>query len=85
MNIIEHFWISFLLSINFQVIHNVAMEVHMALNNTQMLYGDDMFLSTILFELSDAVNGHYLTLSCLFCNKEAIFMQCSAPMEAHMA
>ena len=31
----------------------------MTLNNTRVLYGDDMFLSTILLELSDAVNGHY--------------------------
>ena len=31
----------------------------MTLNNTRMLYGDDMFLSTILLELSGAVNGHY--------------------------
>ena len=44
-----------------------------------------MFLSTILLKLSGAVNGHYLTLSCLFCNKVAIFMQFSAPMEAHKA
>ena len=50
-----------------------------------MLYGDDMFLSTILLELSGAVNGHYQTLSCLFSNKVAIFMQFSAPMEAYMA
>ena len=50
-----------------------------------MLYGDDMFLSTILLKLSGAVNGHYWTLVCLFCNKVAIFMQFSAPMEAHMA
>ena len=27
-------------------------------NNTRMFYGDDMFLSTILLKLSDAVNGH---------------------------
>ena len=44
-----------------------------------------MFLSTILLKLSGAVNGHYGTLSCLFCNKVAIFMQVSASMEAHMA
>ena len=31
----------------------------MTLNNTRMLYGDDMFLSTISLELSGAVNGHY--------------------------
>ena len=49
------------------------------------LNGDDMFLSTILLKLSGAVNGHYGTLSCLFCNKVAIFMQVSASMEAHMA
>ena len=35
------------------------MEAHMTLFKTRMLYGDDMFLSTILSELSDAVNGHY--------------------------
>ena len=39
-----------------------------------------MFLSTKLLEQSGAVNGHYL-----FSNKVAIFMQFSAPMEAHMA
>ena len=44
-----------------------------------------MFLSTILLKLSGAVNGHYRTLSCLFCNKLAVFMQVSASMEAHMA
>ena len=44
-----------------------------------------MFLSTILLKLSGAVNEHYLILLCLFCNKVAIFMQCSAPMEAHTA
>ena len=27
--------------------------------NTRMLYGDDMFLSTLLLKLSGAVNGHY--------------------------
>ena len=43
-----------------------------------------MFLSTILLKLSGVVNGHYWTLSCLFCNKVAIFMQFSAPMEAYM-
>ena len=48
-------------------------------------FGDDTFLSTILLKLSGAVNGHYCTLSCLFCNKVATYMQCSAPMEAHMA
>ena len=31
----------------------------MTLNNTRMLYGDDMFLSTISLELSGAVNLHY--------------------------
>ena len=36
-------------------------------------------------KLSGAVNGHYGTLSCLFCNKVAIFMQFSDRMEAHMA
>ena len=35
------------------------MEAHMTQNNTIMLYGDDMFLSTILLKLSGAVNGHY--------------------------
>ena len=59
MDIIEHFWVSLLLSRNFQVIQNVPMEAHMTLNKTRMLYGDDMFLSTILLELSGAVNGHY--------------------------
>ena len=44
-----------------------------------------MVLSTILLKLSGAVNGHYYILSCLFCNKVAILMQCSAPMEAHVA
>ena len=33
-----------------------------------MLYGDDMFLSTILLKLSGAVNGHYWTLSRWFSN-----------------
>ena len=61
------------------------MEAHMTENNTRMLYGDDMFLSTILLELSGAVNGHYWTLSCLFSNKIAIFMQFIAPTEAYMA
>ena len=46
-----------------------------------MLYGNDMFLSTILLKLSGDVNGHYWTLSCLFCNKVAVFVQISAPME----
>ena len=50
-----------------------------------MPYGDDMFLSTILLKLSGAVNGHYSTLSCIFFNKVAIFMQFRAPMEAHIA
>ena len=72
MDIIEHLWVSLLLSRNFHVIHNVPME-------------DDMFLSTILLKVSGAVNGHFRTLSCLFCNKVAIFMQFSASMEAHMA
>ena len=45
---------------------------------TRMLYGDAMFLSTILLKLSGAVNGHYWTLLCLVCNKVAIFMQFSA-------
>ena len=31
----------------------------MTLNNTKMLFGDDMFLSTILLKLSGAVNGHF--------------------------
>ena len=45
-----------------------------------------MFLSAILLKLSGAVNGHYRTLSCLFCNKVAFFLsKFSAPMEAHMA
>ena len=85
MDIIEHFWVSRLLSRNFQVSHNVPKEAHMTQNNTRMLYGDDIFLSTILLKLSGAVNGHFWTLSCLFCNKVAIFMQIGAPMEAHMA
>ena len=38
------------------------------------------FLSTILLKLSDAVNGHYWTLSCLFCNQVAIFKQFSATL-----
>ena len=38
-------------------------------------------MSTILLKLSVAVNGHYCTLSCLLCNKVAIFMQFSAPMK----
>ena len=59
MDIIEHFWVSLLLSRNFQVIHNVPMEGHMRLKYTIMLYGDDMFLSTILLKLSGALNGHY--------------------------
>ena len=59
MDIIEHFWVLLLLSRNFQVIQNVPMEAHMAQNNTRMLYVDDKFLSTILLELSRAVNGHY--------------------------
>ena len=59
MDIIEHFGVSLLLSRNFQVIQNVPIEAHMTKNNTRMLYGDDMFLSTILLELSGAVNGHY--------------------------
>ena len=42
-----------------------------------------MFLSTILLKPSGAVNGHYGLLSYLFCNKVAISMQFSAPMEAH--
>ena len=29
------------------------------INNTRMLYGDDMFLPTILLKLSGAVNGQY--------------------------
>ena len=29
------------------------------IKNTKMLYGDDMFLSTILLKLFGAVNGHY--------------------------
>ena len=53
--------------------------------NTRMLYGDDMFLSTILLKLSGAVNGHYLTLSHLFCNKVAFFMEFSCHMEVYMA
>ena len=85
MDIIEHFWVSLLLSNSFRVVHNVPMEAHMTYINTRMLYGDEVLLSTILLKLSGAVNGHYCTLSCLFCNKEAIFMQCGAPMEAHMA
>ena len=45
-----------------------------------------MFLSTLLLKLSGAaVNGRFWTLLCLFCNEVAIFMQFSAPMEAHMA
>ena len=59
MNIIEHFWVSLLLSKNFQVICNVPMEAHMTCCNTRMLYEADMFLSTIQLELSGAVNGHY--------------------------
>ena len=59
MDIIEHFWVLLLLSSNFQVIHNVPMEAYMTQNNTRMLYGDDMFLSTILLKLSGTVNGHY--------------------------
>ena len=43
-----------------------------------------MFLSTTLLNLSVAVNGHYWTLSCILCNKVAIFMLFSAPMEAHI-
>ena len=50
-----------------------------------MLYGDDVYLSTILLKLSDAVNGHYWIPSCLFSNNVAIFMQLSFRMEAHMA
>ena len=57
----------------------------MTQNNTRMLYGEDMFLSTILLKLSGAVNGYFWTLSCLFCNKVAVFMQFSDTMEAHMA
>ena len=59
MDIIEHFRVLLLLSSNFQVIHNVPMEAHMTKNNKIMLYGDDMFLSTILLKLSGAINGHY--------------------------
>ena len=59
MDIIEHFWVSLLLSSNFQVIQNVPMEAHMTQNNKRMLYGDGMFLTTILLEFSGAVNGHY--------------------------
>ena len=57
MDIIEHFWVSFLFSSSFQVFHNIPMEAHM--NNTRMLYGDDMFASTILLKVSGAVNGQY--------------------------
>ena len=59
MDTIEHFWVSLLLSRNFQVIQNVPMEAHMTQNNTRMLYGDDMFSSTILLELSGVENGHH--------------------------
>ena len=59
MDIIEHFWVSLLLSRNFQVIQNVPMEAHMTLNNTRILYGDGMFCPQYYFELSGAVNGHY--------------------------
>ena len=59
MDIIEYFWVSLLLSSNFQVIQNVSMEAHMTQNNTRMLYEDDMFLTTILLKLFGAVNGHY--------------------------
>ena len=85
MDIIEHLWVSLLLSRNFQVIQNVLMEAHMTYNNTRMLYEDDLFLYTLLLELFGAVNGHYWTLSCLFSKKVAIFMKFSAPLEAHMA
>ena len=83
MDIIGHFWVSlFYKKRNFQVIHNVAMEANMTQNNTRMLFGADMFLSTISF---GDVNGHYRKLSCLFCNKVAILMQFDAHMEAHVA
>ena len=39
----------------------------------------------MLLKLSVAVNGHYWAQLCLLCNKVAIFMQFSAPLEAHMA
>ena len=35
------------------------MEAHMAKENTKMLYGDYMFLSTTLVKLYGAINGHY--------------------------
>ena len=62
MNIIKKNWVSLLLSRNFQVIHNVPMEAHTTKKIARMLYGDDMFLTTILLELSGAVNGQYCTL-----------------------
>ena len=50
----------------------------MTFNNTKMLYGDYKFLSTILLKLSGAVNGRYLTLSCLFRKSSNIHaIQCS--------
>ena len=55
MDIIEHFWCSLLLSRNFQVINNVSMEAHMAQNSTRMVYGDDMFLYSVLLKFSGAV------------------------------
>ena len=57
--IIKHFWVLFYYVGNFKVINNVPMEAHMTLNNTSMLYGDDTFLSSIIWKLSGAVNGHY--------------------------
>ena len=44
-----------------------------------------MFLSITLLKRSGAVNGHFWTLSCLFCNKVAIFVQWNAHMKARMA
>ena len=59
MDIIESFGFPRLFSRNFQDIHDVPMEAHMTINNTIMLYGDNMFLSTMLLELPGTVNGHY--------------------------
>ena len=44
----------------------VPMEADMALKNTEMLYGDYMFLFTTLLKLYGAINVHYGSVSKYF-------------------
>ena len=58
MDIIEHYRVYFFNKVAFFMQFSAPIEAHMAKKNTEMcLYGDEMFLSTILLKLPSPIKG----------------------------